>query len=131
MRLPADDLTTVLDEIQGRVDAATPGPWETTQDKCWGEPYTGLTIQRVQEFWDSDPAQAGCDPLEDADAEFIARARADVPMLLAAVRAALSLVERWQEAGDHPAAALSAGQAADILRAALTSALTGEVGGRG
>ena len=51
----------------------------------------------------------------------------DAPRLLAAVRAVLALAERWQEAGDHPAAAMSAGQAADILRAALTSALTGEV----
>ena len=77
--------------IEQRAAAATEGPWEATQDKCWGEKYPSLSIQRVSEYTDYDPAHAGCEPLDAEDAAFIAAARTDVPTLTAAVRDVLAL----------------------------------------
>ena len=77
--------------IEQRVAAATEGPWEATQDKCWGEKYPSLSIQRVYEYTDYDPARAGCEPLDAEDAAFIAAARTAVPALAAAVRDVLAV----------------------------------------
>ena len=78
--------------IEQRAAAATEGPWEATQDKCWGEAYPSLSIQRVYEYTDYDPARAGCEPLDAEDVEFIAAARTAVPALTAAVRDVLALI---------------------------------------
>ena len=86
-----DSTLPSLDAIQARADAATEGPWEVTQDKCWGETFPSLSIQRVYEYTDSDPAHAGCEPLDAEDVAFIAAARTDVPVLVAALRAVLAL----------------------------------------
>ena len=77
--------------IEQRAAAATEGPWEATQDKCWGEKYPSLSIQRVSEYTDYDPAHAGCEPLDAEDVAFIAAARTAVPALTAAVRDVLAL----------------------------------------
>ena len=83
--------------IEQRAAAATPGPWEATQDKCWGEKYPSLSIQRVSEYTDYDPAHAGCEPLDAEDAEFIAAARTAVPALTAAVRDVLKVAApHWE-----------------------------------
>lgn len=84
-----------LDAIEARVNAATPGPWRTV----WGsliargveitESGTYRAIQDVAEIpddrceWESDEA---VEVSAEADAEFIAAARADVPALVAEVR---------------------------------------------
>lgn len=60
--------TKRLDEIEARLSAATPGPWTRTQ---WEEEQPDVP-------W-------------DADAEFIAHAREDVPALVAVVRAVEAL----------------------------------------
>ena len=77
--------------IEQRTAAATEGPWEATQDKCWGEAYPSLSIQRVYEYTDYDPARAGCEPLDAEDVEFIAHARTDIPALTTAVRDVLAM----------------------------------------
>ena len=77
--------------IEQRTAAATEGPWEVTQDKCWGEKYPSLNIQRVYEYTDYDLAHAGCEPLDAEDVAFIAAARTAVPALTAAVRDVLAL----------------------------------------
>ena len=77
--------------IEQRTAEATEGPWEATQDKCWGEAYPSLNIQRVYEYTDYDPARAGCEPLDAEDVAFIAAARTAVPALLAAIRDVLTL----------------------------------------
>lgn len=61
-----------LDEIEARLSAATPGPWTRTQ---WEEEQPGVP-------W-------------DADAEFIAHAREDVPALIAVVRKVEAL--HWRD----------------------------------
>ena len=83
--------------IEQRAAAATPGPWEATQDKCWGEKYPSLSIQRVSEYTDYDPAHAGCEPLGAEDVAFIADARTAVPALTAAVRDVLKVAApHWE-----------------------------------
>lgn len=88
--MPDDDFA----DVRERVGRASPGPWETTVDKCWGDAWTGLSIQRVSESADSDIAHACCEPLDDADATFIAHARTDIPRLLKALDEARGEVER-------------------------------------
>lgn len=71
-----------LDEIQARADAATGGPW-------WGSMLGTHVEVFAGEGSGSDPMIAS--ELRPGDAEFIAAARADVPRLVAALRAVLDL----------------------------------------
>ena len=76
-----------LDEIKGRCRAATPGPWGwqgtiLRQERHYGDALLELTIQFI------------CPnvPILEANCEFVAHAREDVPALVAEVerlRAAL------------------------------------------
>ena len=75
-----------LNEIEARANAATEGPWYRygtwpyeiyAQSKPYGGPYVASVT--------------GCDGHNESNAEFIARARADVPALVAALRAVLDL----------------------------------------
>ena len=78
-----------LNEIEARANAATPGPWEagcndrhmhyvTTENEEFCQTY-GPELYDSQGFF------------SDADTEFIAHARTDVPALVAALRAVLNL----------------------------------------
>jgi hypothetical protein len=67
-----------LDAVQARADAATPGPWRLT-DGGWGE---FVQDSEGRELW------ALRHTPEVADAEFVAHARTDVPLLVAALREA-------------------------------------------
>ena len=72
-----------LNEIEARANAATEGPWEA--DPLEGNldaPGGGVRVAEVG-MW------------RDDDANFIARARTDVPALVAALRAVLDLADRW------------------------------------
>lgn len=62
-----------LDEIEARANAATKGPWEIIGG---GEYVSGPDILVA-------PGEGG---VTDADAEFIAHARRDVPRLIGAVK---------------------------------------------
>ena len=62
-----------LTEIEGRTNAATPGPWEADEDGDVWSPSEGIT----------DPHPSPTDAL------FIAHAREDVPWLVVKLRAAL------------------------------------------
>ena len=84
-----------LDVIEARAEAATPGPWRN-------EPDTGAGRVWVQRGYFRD--EADCEPLfslrgkeayeqRSADADFIARARTDIPALVAELRAAREVVE--------------------------------------
>lgn len=71
-------MTTDIDAIRKRVDAATPGPW-VTGDRIGLESWQAVlspTGRMVGLDWD----QSG-----KADAAFIASAREDVPALLAVI----------------------------------------------
>jgi hypothetical protein len=108
-----------LDEIEARANAATPGPWQwdgfddvtIPSEDC---PQSGAVVlaelsERDGEHWIMTPVEVtmqGLDPAEtggeteaeawavwinQADAEFIAHAREDIPALLALARQAAAL----------------------------------------
>lgn len=99
-----------LEAIRKRVEAATPGPWNWR--KLDGEPFETEMPSLVSPEGDVMdfgycatfyPVQGT--PPEDADAEFIAHAREDVPALLAEIEhlkeIALDILEDYDEAKRH------------------------------
>ena len=81
-----DPIIDRLDQIKGRADAATEGPWEAEYSKeqgnCVLPPDYQSTLEAVAvtRLW-----------RQTRDAEFIAAARTDVPRMEAALRAVLDL----------------------------------------
>ena len=77
-------LTDLLDEIQDRADRATEGPWEA---------YSVPASRREAGYSAVEVSDTEVQVTRDAgswfDADFIARARDDVPRLVAALRAVL------------------------------------------
>lgn len=86
-----------LDKIEARANAATEGPWEWEgkSDEMWPQGENSLMAtggaepEYVLMAWGYDAygITAEC----DADAEFIAHSRTDVPDMAAALRAVLKL----------------------------------------
>lgn len=109
--VPTPDLTALLDEIQGRADAATKGTWD----------YVVLDDGRA---WVD---MAGVDGHALAmhgfgrNAAFIADARTTVPALVAALRAVLDAMDRWSTEPDR---AFDRGYAVAVLNHAITTALS-------
>lgn len=91
------DPRLLLDEIQQRVAAATPGPWEVTDANEGMHEYGPMWMITNDEF--HNPSGGEDEPWlavemhvgDKDDAEFIAHARAAVPRLAAALRAVLDL----------------------------------------
>ncbi len=89
------DPRLLLDEIQARVTAATPGPWEVTDANEGMHEYGPMWMVTNDEF--HNPSGADDEPWlavemhvgDKEDAEFIASARTDVPRLVSALRAVL------------------------------------------
>lgn len=78
-------MTTVLEHIRAREQAATPGPW-VIQNDIFPDLYS----------LDDDSGMLGT-LFEDADAAFISNSRADIPLLLAVAEAAAELSPgEWQ-----------------------------------
>ena len=84
-----------LDEIEARANAATEGPWMGIRypDGFLGRVIGGNGFGVAEDFPD------------DADAEFIAHARTDVPALVAALRGVLEvhkcLAPSWEKERDE------------------------------
>ena len=79
-----------LDEIKARAAAATEGPWVNDSTEI-GRPFPGTDTIDV---WVAESCHPNGDGIDgEADAEFIAHARQDIPALLAAVEAVLELHE--------------------------------------
>ena len=99
------DLTALLDAMQARCDAATEGPWvadggEISQSWKRPEPWKPIVSTAVACMsYCYGGSAAGVE--EEADAEFIAAARTDLPRLIAAVRAVLELADAWTARGEH------------------------------
>ena len=75
-----------LDEIKARAEAATNGPWVNDSTEI-GRPFPGTDTIDV---WVAESCQPDGDGIDgEADAEFIAHARADVPALVAALETVL------------------------------------------
>lgn len=81
------NIPALLEPIQGRLDAATPGPWHLDRD----EPGD---VASVVAYASNDGVTIGtyvADTVEeDGDAEFIAHAPTDTARLLAAVKAVVA-----------------------------------------
>jgi hypothetical protein len=89
------DAREVLDEIQQRADTATDGPWttfdtsSTDQDLNDGLPHILMPASMRDRLAWNEIGYVSEDYPDDA--EFIVHARADVPKLVAALRAVLDL----------------------------------------
>ncbi|MGW4380156.1 hypothetical protein [Kitasatospora sp. NPDC004531] len=92
-----------LNAIERRVAAASPGPWTAfleSRQAAGGDSFIRLDADPEQDdefylhrFVDGRPI-LGIDPRTDADLDFIAAARQDVPRLLAEVRRLRGAVSR-------------------------------------
>lgn len=81
-------MSEYLDAVQARIEGATKGPWSVYRTRV-GTYVTRPDLLGVAREWSL--------VWQDADAEFIANARVDVPRLLAAVRAVEALhVGSWE-----------------------------------
>lgn len=90
------DLPTTLAAIAARAAAATPGPWK--HGNANEKPYAPFWMITNEAFHNPGPDDEEWVAVElhtgvEADAEFIAAARTDIPLLLAAVQAVLDLHE--------------------------------------
>ena len=111
-------LLVAMRAVEARIEAATEGPWSVYRTRV-GTYVTRPDLLGVAREWSL--------VWQDADAEFIANARADLPRLLAAIRAvqaAIAGVEldaRFRSDWEDGRAAL-----AQEVRVAITDALEGE-----
>ena len=78
-----------LNEIEARTNAATPGPWEAG---CNDRRMYHVVTENEEFFAEYGPELYDSQGFfSDDDTEFIAHARADVPALVAALRAVLEI----------------------------------------
>lgn len=86
-----------LDAIQARADAATEGPWDATGivDDFGDWEYSEVRHDFTSPSGKIWPDQVlGTIDLEEADAEFIAHAREDVPKLVKALREVETIMDQ-------------------------------------
>ena len=79
-----------LAEIEARANAATPGPWRVTNGHPSGTPRAVSPVLKFDSLM-----RAGQPYAENAD--FIAHARADIPALISALRAAQARVAELEK----------------------------------
>lgn len=132
--------SALLDAMQARVDAAPPKPWRYREaafgDPANGPDHTVLEALHPEQGW-SSIARGDYDAWSGYGLGFAAAARSDMPRLIAAVRAVLTLAEEWRykgEYGDGPwqlgegpdQEGLALDEASSQLHAAIRSALIGD-----
>jgi hypothetical protein len=105
-----------LDEIRGRLSAATPGPWEASR----------YAVYETRSAHGDVVAEAG---MHVSDAEFIANAPTDVARLLNAVQAVLDLASKAPRFTVFGGESASGIVAADDVIEAITNALEADRGG--
>ena len=109
-------MSDYLDQIGQRIEAATEGPWSVYRTRV-GTYVTRPDLLGVAREWSL--------VWQDADAEFIANARVDVPRLLAAVRAVEEAMDDLDDARAQ-GLVLTYGAIQYRVRHALADALEGE-----
>lgn len=108
-----DNLTSYLDAVAQRAEAATPGPWEgavAEEDDKWGirvvdEPVGFQSIAQMVWKW---------------DVHLIAHARTDLPLLVQMLRLAHEALVKTRERIEH---ATSASSDQDFITRQITVAL--------
>jgi hypothetical protein len=87
-----------IEQIKQRVEAATPGPWETNKLTHWPSWYSVVAIGKdhghIADVQRWRHGVAGSVAENEANAAFIAHARQDVPDLLAALAEAQATIQR-------------------------------------
>jgi hypothetical protein len=118
------ETTAWLDQAQQRADAATPGPWESGPEGTSEDDFGVFAPEVAHDIVAAE---------EQADAEFIAAARTDLPRALAALRAVLGEADACdqlaQSATDTRGDGSSAAAyrlAARGIRGVIHTALTGD-----
>lgn len=92
--------TQQLDDIATRADAATPGPWTVELEQC--DCQDGLCSHGayVSAVYVDEARRTEFSDFTDADWQFVIRARADVPALLAEIRRLQTELSRRVQCGD-------------------------------
>ena len=110
-----------LHQIEERIEAATEGPWSVYRTRV-GTYVTRPDLLGVAREWSL--------VWQDADAEFIANARADLPRLLAAIRAVEEVHQKRGASWPHNGGVFVCGEDGAIWPCptirAITNALEGE-----
>ena len=109
-------MSDYLHQIEARIEGATEGPWSVYRTRV-GTYVTRPDLLGVAREWSL--------VWQDADAEFIANARVDVPRLLAAVRAVEEAMDDLDDARAQ-GLVLTYGAIQYRVRHALADALEGE-----
>ena len=115
----------VLDQIQARADKATAGPWEVDRNHPFSSDIVGIYSSGAKKYVvmvDED------DPTTDAEANFIAHAREDIPALLAMVREQRAVIERVRELADSAPSFMGFPDSGTIAVFAIRAALTATEG---
>ncbi len=124
--MPDDDrVATTLAGWSQITRAATIGPWEKLGlDDIRSQP----AGRHVAEIWSQPAGRHVAETMNrKADAEFIVTARIAMPVLLAALEAALKLADEWEEGSFRLDVSTTVMDGcARELRAAITTALTGK-----
>ena len=114
-------MSDYLDQIGQRIEAATEGPWSVYRTRV-GTYVTRPDLLGVAREWSL--------VWQDADAEFIANARADLPRLLATIRAVEEVHQKRGASWPHNGGVFVCGADGAIWPCptirALTEALEGE-----
>ena len=97
-----------LDEIEARANAATPGPWRPVYEDAFN-PAKDDELDKRDAYWVAGPDYVertydGYSFWNEADAEFVAAAREDIPRLCRAVR---ELYEAALKSANAASAAMS------------------------
>ena len=88
-----------LDKIEARANAATEGPWEAGERCVFTLEGAPVISDDVVHYGHGMAGEGVC---REEDTEFIAHARADVPALVAALRAVLEMHKREESpSGDY------------------------------
>ena len=113
-------MSDYLDQIGQRIEAATEGPWSVYRTRV-GTYVTRPDLLGVAREWSL--------VWQDADAEFIANARVDVPRLLAAVRAVEAVHQKRGASWPHNGGVFVCGADGAIWPCPTIRALTNAVEG--
>ena len=117
--------TDRLDQIEARIEAATPGPWEVFE----GTALNGNSTRGICQEGDDETAIFEDRYIGAADAEFIAHAPTDLAATSRALRAVLAALDDYplpSRLADPTGAAVSALEGLEsIIRTAITTALEG------
>lgn len=87
-----------LEEIEARVNAATPGPWEweDTERQRWGVTAKGLVANKGDVIHADDFYLDG----KERDLDFISHSRDDIPFLLDKLKRAQEIIQYGRDACD-------------------------------